>query len=415
MRREPTGSGGTPARLSPGTDLRAPPDLPAALGLGRLEGFERFEHKALGTWNALLLAPLGPGREDETLRAAVSALRLLDRLEDELSRFRSESEVCLLNALGSIQEVPVSRALFEVLTLAKAAWEETGGAFDPTVGRLMDAWGFPGGPGRVPPEEEIDALLEARGMGHVLLEEEGKHAWFDRAGVSIDLGAVGKGYCADRVVALLRERGIPAGAFVSGTSTVVMWGEPPGGGPWTVAVTHPERTEEAAAVLEVEPGSVSTSGAYQDRFILEGVEYGHILDPRTGRPARTAVRSVTVWAPQAVQGDMLSTALFVLGGEEGERLFAGPLASRGARASAFLLEERAGSAGGDPAATGRLEERELHVGEPGLRRAGGRLRPTPAEDTMGGSIRDGSTRDNHERMHGSEGVHHAVRASGNEQ
>jgi len=308
-----------------------------------------YRHRALGTWNTLLLADPGPDSRQETDRAAQAAFVLLDRLEDELSRFRSESEVSLLNALGASRPVPVGRALFEILETARKAWEETGGAFDPTVGPLMDAWGFPRGPARVPPPEEIARLLLSRGMDHLILDREAHTARFDREGVAIDLGAIGKGYAVDRLQALLRERGVPAGAIVSGRSTIALWGRPRD--PWRLAVVHPESAGETIATLEVEEGSVSTSGAYEEKFVHQGVEYGHLLDPRTGSPVRSATRSVTVWTPTALEGDVLSTAFFVLGPGEARRLLEGRRAS-----AAFVLD--------DPSAWGGLRIDTFHSGPP---------------------------------------------------
>jgi FAD:protein FMN transferase len=317
----------------------------------------RYEHRALGTWNVLLLADPDPARPEGADAAAAAALALLDRLEDELSRFRPDSDVSLLNALGADRAVPVGRALFEVLGAARAAWEETGGAFDPTVKPLLDAWGFPRGPARVPPGPEIERLLLARGMDRVLLDPADRSARFDRPGVELDLGAIGKGYAVDRLRALLEERGVRAGAVLSGRSTIAAWGAPPGGGAWTVEVAHPGEPDRAVAAIEMEPGSLSTSAAYEERFVHEGVEYGHILDPRTGRPARTGLRSVTVWTESALRGDVLSTALFVLGAEEGARLLRPP-----ERASALLVED-------DSSAWGGLGVRALHSGPPGFRMA----------------------------------------------
>ncbi len=289
------------------------------------------------------------------MRAASSAIQLMDRLEDELSRFRPDSDVSFLNELGAHRAVPVSRALFEILVLAKAAWEETGGAFDPTVGPLMDAWGFPRGPARIPADEEIQELLSRKGMDHLILDPEAHTARYDREGMAIDLGGIGKGYTLDRVVSLLQERGVPAGAVISGTSSIVLWGSPPEGNAWRIQVTHPEKPDAAVRILEVEPGSISTSGAYRDRFVHEGIEYGHILDPRTGKPVERPIESVTVWTPEAVQGDILSTALFVLDPEAGKRLL-----ERRPRVSALLVEK---APEGSQASKG-LSVRAVHSGPP---------------------------------------------------
>jgi len=316
----------------------------------------RFEHHALGTVNCISLRDADPRRPEETDAAAAAAFQLLDRIEDQLSRFRPESEVSLLNTLGFDRPIAVGKALFGLLQAAKSAWEETGGAFDPTIGPLMDAWGFPRGPARVPPGDEIETLLAARGMDLVELDTEARTARFVRPGVAIDLGSIGKGYAVDRAAELLQGRGIAPGAVNSGTSTLRFWGEPPGGGPWQVEVAHPKRPQEAIAILEAAAGSISTSGAYQDRFFHEGIEYGHILDPRTGRPASGKVRSATVWTEDALRGDILSTAIYVLGADEGARLLA-----KEARASALVVEE-------DPTSWGGLSVRVFHGRTPGFGR-----------------------------------------------
>src|SRR5207249_4665059 len=137
-------------------------------------------------------------------------------------------------------------------------------------------------------------------------------------------------------------------------STIAAWGPAPGGGPWPVEVQHPADPSRAIQALEMEPGSLSTSAAYEERFVHEGVEYGHILDPRTGRPVRSGLRSATVWTDRALRGDVLSTALFVLGPGEGARLFRQP-----ERVSALLVEDDSSSWGG-------LRVRSVHSGEPGF-------------------------------------------------
>ncbi|MBI4602247.1 MAG: FAD:protein FMN transferase, partial [Planctomycetes bacterium] len=234
---------------------------------------------------------------------------------------------------------------------------------DPTVGPLMAAWGLVDMSGRVPPDEDIDALLEARGMDRVLVDEEAGTARFDRPGVMVDLGGIGKGYAVDRVARGLRDRGIEAGAVISGRSSIVAWGRPPGEDRWALDVVHPEDPEEALGTILAEPGAISSSGAYARRFVRGGKEYGHVLDPRTGRPARK-IRGCTVWTESAVLGDVLSTALFVLGREAFE---SGGCAARlaeawvppdgAARVSALLVEE-------DPGVWGGLRTGCFHIGEP---------------------------------------------------
>ena len=327
------------------------------------EGFIRFELRALGTENVLLLA--GPDRP-ELRTAAQDAFDTIERLEQSLSKFLPQSDVSLLNALGATRPVRVGRELVRLLQLSREAWELTEGALDPTVGELMRAWGLVDMEGRVPSDGEIVKLLSRCGMQHVGFDDRAGTAWFTRGGVSIDLGAIGKGYVVDVVTARLLERGMKAGLFLSGRSSIACWGLPSGEADWRFEVVHPDGGDEPLVEIISEPGSISTSGAYARRFVRGWNEYGHILDPRTGMPAR-GIQSVTVWTRSAVLGDVLSTALFVLGTKA---LEAGGPIERLTRAWTPPGEEARASivyAAEDPSLWGGLRIGTFHLGAPGFR------------------------------------------------
>jgi thiamine biosynthesis lipoprotein len=319
-------------------------------------GLERFEARAMGTRNVLLLGGAEPGL---LRKAAQEAFDALGRLEGALSKFLPASEVSLVNALAAERPVPVGRDLLHLLVCAREAWEITGGAFDPTVGALMEAWGLVDLEGRIPPKAEIDALLERRGMNHVLLEAPSSTVSFDGPGVSLDLGGMGKGHALDVVAGMLKARGIPVGAVISGRSSILTWGTAAGEDRWRFEVVDPRDPGETLRVLRVEPGAVSSSGAYERFFRRRGKTYGHVLDPRTGLPAR-GVLGVTVWTETALLGDVISTALFVLGregcrpGGPAERLVRAWSPAE-ARASVLLAEE-------DTSAWGGLRIEEFHYG-----------------------------------------------------
>lgn len=271
--------------------------------------FARHEVRALGTENVLLLA--GQPR-NELDAAAQEAFETVDRLEQALSKFVPHSDVGLLNALGASQPVQVGQDLLRILELSRQAWEATAGAYDPTVGELLHAWGLVDLQGRIPGDAELAGLRSRTGFGQVGFDVARGVAWLERPGVSIDLGAIGKGYIVDVVVERLKERGVSAGLFVSGRSSLVAWGLPPDGKPWCFEVVHPTAPQETLCELEAEAGAISSSGAYARRFVRGWKEYGHVLDPRTGRPA-AGLKAATVWTSSAVLGDVLSTSLFVLG------------------------------------------------------------------------------------------------------
>lgn len=312
----------------------------------------RYEERLLGTRNAILLVDEGAGGADLD-RAAASAFELMMGLEERLSKFQPDSEVAQLNALAGGEALAVSDLLFELLLECRRYWELSGGAFDPTVGALMRAWGFDDHDGRVPSDAEIRELLKCSGMDRVELDEEKRIVRPGGSGVCIDLGAIGKGYIVDRAVDRLKELGVRSGALLSGRSTIVVWGSPPGAKRWEVGIANPHDPDEVLLEVAVREGAVSTSAAYERRFSAGGEDYGHVLDPRTGRPVESCL-GVTVWTPRATAGDVISTTLFVLGAGEGAARLPGL-----GPCTATVVEE-------DSSAWGGLKWSVLCEGEAGL-------------------------------------------------
>jgi thiamine biosynthesis lipoprotein len=303
----------------------------------------------MATENIILLA----GDDPAFLRqAAQEAIDLLFRLEGALSRFLPGSDVSLINALAGTRPVRVGEDCRRVLELAKRGWEATGGAFDPSVGPLVDAWRVAAGEDRILDDESIDRLLEATGMDGVALDAGGEVA-FERPGMSLDLGAIGKGHAVDRMARRLQELGVEAGAVISGRSSIRTWGAPPGEERWRFEVAHPEERDRGIASLVADPGAVSSSSASEKRYRIAGQELGHIIDPRSGRPVHGETRSAAAWTTTGVAGEILSTGLFVLGkGGDDARAMVSAVAeafreeSPDARASAFLVLEDSSRWGG---------------------------------------------------------------------
>jgi thiamine biosynthesis lipoprotein len=254
----------------------------------------------------------------------------------------------------------------ELVSRSREAWELSGGAFDPSVGPLLEAWGLVEGGGRVPADEEIAALLQLRGMDLVSIDQGSGTLRYERHGVRLDLGGIGKGWVVDACVRRARELGVVDGAVLSGRSTIRVWGTPPRGGRWRVRIDDPEGSDDGLATLELDAGALSTSGQ-SARCFRRGVElYGHVIDPRVGRPVRAQL-GATVWTRDATSGDVLSTALLVLGPDAAA--VDGPLESivrawtapgDAPRASFLWLEEDSTVWGGRRVAT-------RSIGEPGFR------------------------------------------------
>ena len=244
------------------------------------------------------------------LPAAEAEIERLDRLWSAAS---PDSELAAANAGGGAP-VPVSPETAALLADSLALSRETGGALSLTLRPLLQAWGFAGGEYRVPSEAELAELLPLVRDDAVQADEAAGTVSVP-AGTELDLGAVGKGRAADRAAALLREAGVFSALLNLGGSTIRVLGTKPDGSPWRVAVRDPLDGDAYAGVVEITDGAVSTSGGYERYFEADGEAYWHILDPKTGLPARSGLLSATVLSADAFTGDALSTALFVLGPE----------------------------------------------------------------------------------------------------
>jgi thiamine biosynthesis lipoprotein len=269
----------------------------------------RFARRAMATAFEVIL-PFGT---PDAHLLAVDALDEVDRLEDQLTVYRDTSEVSRLNARAARHPIAVEPRLFDLLALAKRLHEETGGAFDVAVGALIKAWGFYRREGRVPPEPERQAVLGRVGMGHVRLDAERRAVAFDRPGLEINLGSIGKGYALDRAADRLRAGGARDLLIHGGHSSVLARGaEAPGRPGWSVGLLDPERPGCRRAVLRLCDRGMGTSAITHQHFVHDGRKLGHLLDPRTAWPAE-GVLSATATAPTAAEADALATAFFILG------------------------------------------------------------------------------------------------------
>jgi thiamine biosynthesis lipoprotein len=283
-----------------------PPNPPADPEITLL----RFARTAMATVFEVLL-PWGT-RDGDT--AAAAAFDLVDRLESQLTVYRETSEVCRLNRLAARVPVPVERGLFDLLNLAARIAAETDGAFDITAGPLVKAWGFFNRQGRVPADEELATALEKIRSKHISLDADRRSVRYDRPGVEINLASIGKGYSLDRVGELLRrEFGVTAGLINGGNSSVLALGSPPNDPRgWPVGLRHPAEPERRLAVVRLRDRAMGVSASTYQNFGYNGRKIGHLLDPRTGRPAE-GVALASAFAPTAAEADALATAFYVLG------------------------------------------------------------------------------------------------------
>ncbi|MDW7980179.1 MAG: FAD:protein FMN transferase [Verrucomicrobiales bacterium] len=288
----------------------------------------RLAINAMGTRFELVLT----GASESSLRAAGEvALDEIARAEAALSPYNPTSQVAHINLMAAERPVKVTPEVFALLQRAKQVWESTQGAFDVTVGALVECWGIRAGRPRTPRTQELATARARLGMDKLVLDERELTVRFKCRGVALDLGAIGKGYAIDAAVAVLRDAGVTSAFIHAGTSTMYGLGAAPGGGPWRVAVAAPPTrltlstvTQDAAApgtecstrapvcILDLDGAALSVSAVWGRAAPAFDGPIGHIVDPRTGELVRHTLLSA-VTCPSATDADALSTALVVLG------------------------------------------------------------------------------------------------------
>jgi len=256
------------------------------------------------------------GEHPEATEWAVEALDLVEQIEDRLTVYRESSELIRLNAAAARGAAHVAPDLMRLLQRARELHDWTDGAVDVAAGRLVRAWGFLARQGRTP---SSDLLAEARarsGMSLVEFDDQASRIRFQRTGVELNLGSIGKGWAVDRAVELLRRRGAASFFVHGGQSSVRVAGHrrcsdgtQQG---WPVGLRHPLLPNRRLATFHLRDQALGTSGSGTQFFVENGRKLGHILDPRSGTPAE-GVLSATVVADAAADADALATAVYVLG------------------------------------------------------------------------------------------------------
>lgn len=240
--------------------------------------------------------------------AGEEALAEIAGIDSRLSAYQASSDIAWINAHAGLRAVKVSPRTFTLLQRCLELSEDTHGAFDITVGPLLQAWRFIDSGGSLPSADRIADARTRVGYRHMHLDPRTSTIRFARAGMRLDLGAVQKGYAIDAAMALLAARGLRTALLHAGTNNVHALGEPPQGA-WTVVW---ERPDGRATTIALRDSALSVSFAHRKSFVAEGRRYGHVFDPLIGLPVQHAETAV-VTGPNALECDALSTALLVLG------------------------------------------------------------------------------------------------------
>lgn len=258
------------------------------------------------------------GKDDDRLREAVAdAYAEMHRIADLSDGFPKPgtsayriSDVCRINEQAGIRPVRVHQDVMEMLALARKYNELSEGAFDVTIGPVMDLWGFGGDSPSVPPAHRLREALALVDNKNLVVSEADRTVFLRKAGMKLDLGAVAKGYATEKGMQVLKRHGVEK-ALIDAGGNIRVLGRNSRNTPWKIGVKDPRKADAIVAVLSLEDSAAVTSGDYFRYFEADGKRWHHVLNPRTGYPAAENM-SVTVVTKDAGLADVLSTSFFVL-------------------------------------------------------------------------------------------------------
>lgn len=247
----------------------------------------------------------------------------LKELDEMASPTLADSDVVKINAAAGDHAVKVHPEIYRMLEVSQEYSKLTDGAWDATMGPIINLWGIGTDQQKLPMPEEVQAVLKLVGYKDLSLQED-LNVKLERKGMAIDLGGIAKGYAADEVEKIYQKYQIKNGLINLGSSSMYALGENKKGKAWNVGIKHPRNDDASVylAIVGLKDESLSTSGDYERFFIQDGKRYHHIFDPKTGYPADTGVMNDTIVIDGSVPeggmlADLLTTAVFVMGPEKG--------------------------------------------------------------------------------------------------
>jgi thiamine biosynthesis lipoprotein len=271
----------------------------------------------MGTFCEVQIYDSDEARAQKAIAAALDEMQRVDRL---LSNYAPASELSAINREASKAPVRASQEMFDFIRLCRDFHTQLAGAFDPTVGPLVRAWGFFSSRPAKPSDAEIALAKSKSGFDKVVLNEREKTVFYKAAGLEIDPGGIGKGYAVDKAVAVLKKLKVRSALVSAGGSTLYGIGQPPGRDYWRIALRNPVDLEHPYAIARLKNSSLSTSGVAQQSVLVDGRRTSHIFDPRSGEPI-AGVCQTSVVAPTATASDALTKATYILTKDEVARLF----------------------------------------------------------------------------------------------
>lgn len=249
--------------------------------------------------------------------------KVYDRLfeiESKMSKTIKTSDINKVNKKSGINSVQVDEETWKTIKKTKNLSNLTGGEFDPTIGPLSNLWEINSSdPDRknIPKDKDIKRLLNKINYENIILENNNK-VYLKESGMELDLGGSAKGFAADEAKKILMENGSNSAMIDLGGDLYAL-GEKPNGEAWRIGVRDPRsENKDYLGVLEIRDKSMVTSGDYERYFEVEGKRYHHIIDPKTGYPVDNDLMSVTIISNSSLEGDVFSTASFIMGLDNGK-------------------------------------------------------------------------------------------------
>ncbi len=283
-------------------------------------GTIRLSGKTMGTTWSVIIADGTVGTDTAALQQLLQAR--LDQINGLMSTYEPTSELSRFNDRAISDWFPLSEDTAQVIEVAQEVSRLSGGAFDVSVGPLVELWGFGAAARgkRVPSEEQISKSLALVGYEKIRLRREPAAVSKQIPKLRIDLSAVAKGYAVDALAEILEQQGLSNYLLEVGGELQIA-GHRGDGDPWQIAIEKPlEGIREVAAIFPLTNTALATSGNYRNFYVEDGQRYSHTIDPVSGRPVRHKLASVTVLDQTCARADALATALMVMGEEKGREL-----------------------------------------------------------------------------------------------
>lgn len=238
------------------------------------------------------------------------------RLRDYEKRFSAhaaDSDLMRVNQQAGLQAVTVATDMFELIRIGKEMSLASDGALNIAIGPLMKLWHIGFEDAQVPKQAEIDQVLSLIDPRRIQLDAASQTVYLEVAGMELDLGAVAKGYFADLLKSFFVEQGVEAGIINLGGNVLTIGNSPKNPlGTWNIGIQNPEAPRgDLLALAQVRDQSVVTSGIYERKLVVDGQEYHHIFDSRTGYPVANEIASVTIVSDKSIDGELWTTVLFV--------------------------------------------------------------------------------------------------------